>query len=93
MALDKGPIVPEHFQLVPLKHTNNHPGLDEPTKVEMFTVYNRMRNHFLATGKELVSFERFLNLSLSVNHYIRQCLPVETSQLQHLANLFEKKCL
>lgn len=93
VALDKGPITPEHFQLVPLQHLTNHPTLNEPTKIEMFSVYNRLRNYFLANRKDVVSFERFLNLSHSVNHYIRQCVPVDSAAMQDLANAFEKKCL
>lgn len=92
LALDKGPITPEHFQIVPIKHLTNHPGLDQPTKLELFTIYNRLRNYFLGCSKDVVSFERFLNLSHSVNHYIRQSVPVDVAEMDKLSGLFEKKC-
>lgn len=55
----------------------------------MFMLQGRIRRHFLTNSKmDQISFERFLNLTHSVNHYIRQVVLVDAAKLSEMASQF-----
>lgn len=58
------------------------PALSAVCQQEMFMLQGRIRRHFLTDKKmDQISFERFLNLTHSVNHYIRQVVLVDAARL------------
>ncbi|EFJ41492.1 hypothetical protein VOLCADRAFT_98560 [Volvox carteri f. nagariensis] len=62
LAVDKGPITPEHVLIVPIDHMSASVGLSPQCFAEMERYLSALRSMYASLGRELVAFERHLSL-------------------------------
>ena len=80
MSLEKGPLCRFHIQLIPFNHSQCSSKLDPQEQEELNMVKNRLQAHFNDQGYQVISYERYLNLSEAVNHCVVHLLPVKDPQ-------------
>jgi diadenosine tetraphosphate (Ap4A) HIT family hydrolase len=62
LALDKGPITPQHCLVIPIEHYPSWAALPEAAAAEAGRYLSALRTAAAASGQQLVGFERHLKL-------------------------------
>jgi diadenosine tetraphosphate (Ap4A) HIT family hydrolase len=62
LALDKGPISPQHCLVIPIEHYPSWAAMPEATAAEAGRYLSALRTAAAASGQLLVGFERHLKL-------------------------------
>lgn len=93
MALDKGPISPQHVLLVPIEHYPSLAAVHASCYAEMERYLSALRACYAAGGKELVAFERHLRLSnMGGNHCHVNCLAISPIAARKARATFLQHC-
>jgi len=94
VALEKGPVVPAHVQLVPIEHQPNTLLLP-PAAADEYTRYvEALRSCFQQKlGQELLLFERYMGMrARGGNHCFVGALPVSVAVAQSARQVFQEHC-
>nr|BAN20996.1 RNA lariat debranching enzyme, putative [Riptortus pedestris] len=89
VALNRGGIIPQHLNIIPVSHVKSSVSLTDEEYSEVERVKEIVRNHFLKSGLEVIFFERN-HKSL---HALIHCLPVNPKLTTKIKSLFLKKVL
>lgn len=86
MAVDKGPITPEHFQVVPYPHIESLSSCEKDISDEIdkliLKVESRLKNRCFIT------YTSFISLQFSKNHAVMHCIPIPDADTTTLSSLF-----
>ena len=94
MALDKGPMVPQHVLVIPIEHVPCAAALSPAAYAEVEQYLGALARCFAErlAGSKLVCFERFLSLrGKGGNHCHINCLPVPADEADSVRQVFETK--
>ena len=94
MALDKGPMVPQHVLVIPIEHVPCAAALSPAAYAEVEQYLGALARCFAErlAGSKLVCFERFLSLrGKGGNHCHINCLPVPADEAASVRQVFETK--
>lgn len=91
LALDKGPISPQHALIIPIEHHPSLAALPPAAAAEVGRYMSALRTAAASAGKQLVGFERYLRLrSKGGNHTHINTLPISKEAAEGAADVFKE---
>lgn len=90
LALDKGPIVKRHLQIIPIDHYDKSILLPTTVAAEIKTIKNRLLKIFNESYNENVIFyERAVKLKNDISHMLIHCVPLPLQKSKEFIDGFE----
>lgn len=92
LALDKGPIVSRHIQIIPIDHYDKSFLLPINVQEEIKTLKNRLLTMYrLKFNENLIFYERAVKLRNDISHMLIHCVPIPYKSSEGFAKKFEEE--
>jgi len=90
LALDKGPIVPRHIQIIPIDHYDKSFLLPHNVQEEIKGLKMRLLNVYRTKFNEnLIFYERAVKLRNDISHMLIHCVPIAYKESENFIKKFE----